>query len=326
MGKADAAVRNWLSDKRRFADLFNGVMFSGREVVTADELEEQKGETSVLVPDKAGRTRPVQKYRDIVMRWDGKMDLTLLAVESQDKIHYAMPVRNMLYDGLEYAEQVRLRNKQRRYQSSEEFLSGFGRNDRLYPVITLVFYYDTKGWDGAKSLYDMMGLREDDEKQSLLRPYIPDYHINLVDAGNIRSTECFHTDLHEVMGMLKYRGDKEGLQKYIKENSSYFSNLDKDSYFAVGSFLKSKRLMKKIDAAGQGKERHLDMCKAIEDLYEDGIEKGIKKGIEKGIVQGKRDTALNLKKMGMAAEQIAQAVGETAAIVREWLSEANAAK
>ena len=320
MGKADAAVRNWLSDKRRFADLFNGVIFSGREVVTADELEEQKGETSVLVPDKAGRTRPVQKYRDIVMRWDGKMDLTLLAVESQDKIHYAMPVRNMLYDGLEYAEQVRLRNKQRRikYQSSEEFLSGFGRNDRLYPVITLVFYYDTKGWDGAKSLYDMMGLREDDEKQSLLRPYIPDYHINLVDAGNMRSTEYFHTDLHEVMGMLKYRGDKEGLQKYIKENSSYFSNLDKDSYFAVGSFLKSKRLMKKIDAAGQGKERHLDMCKAIEDLYEDGI--------EKGIVQGKRDTALNLKKMGMAAEQIAQAVGETAAIVREWLSEANAAK
>ena len=189
MGKADAAVRNWLSDKRRFADLFNGVIFSGREVVTADELEEQKGETSVLIPDKAGGTRAVQ-------------------------------------------------------------------------------------------------------------------------------------NLHEVMGMLKYRGDKEGLQKYIKENSSYFSNLDKDSYFAVGSFLKSKRLMKKIDAAGQGKERHLDMCKAIEDLYEDGIEKGI----EKGIVQGKRDTALNLKKMGMAAEQIAQAVGETAAIVREWLSEANAAK
>ena len=107
-----------------------------------------------------------------------------------------------------------------------------------------------------------------------------------------------------------------------KTASSYFSNLDKDSYFAVGSFLKSKRLMKKIDAAGQGKERHLDMCKAIEDLYEDGIEKGI----EKGIVQGKRDTALNLKKMGMAAEQIAQAVGETAAIVREWLSEANAVK
>ena len=63
MGKADAAVRNWLSDKRRFADLFNGVMFSGREVVTADELEEQKGETSVLVPDKAGGTRPVQKIQ-----------------------------------------------------------------------------------------------------------------------------------------------------------------------------------------------------------------------------------------------------------------------
>ena len=71
---------------------FNGVIFR-REVVTADELEEQKGETSVLVPDKAGGTRPVQKYRIIVMRWNGKMDLMLLALESQDKIHYAMPVR-----------------------------------------------------------------------------------------------------------------------------------------------------------------------------------------------------------------------------------------
>ena len=83
------------------------------------------------------------------------------------------------------------------------------------------------------------------------------------------------------------------------------------------------------------------MCKAIEDLYEDGIEKGIEKGIVQGKrdtalnlkkmgmaaeQKGKRDTALNLKKMGMAAEQIAQAVGETAGIVREWLSEANAAK
>ena len=320
MGKADAAVRNWLSDKRRSADLFNGVIFSGREVVTADELEEQKGETSVLIPDKSGGTRPVQKYRDIVMRWDGKMDLTVLAVEAQDKIHYAMPVRNMVYDGLEYSDQIRILKKQRKGDPmlSEEFLSGFGKEDRICPVITPVFYYDTKEWDGAENLYDMMGLKSDDENYSLLSRYIPDYHINLVDAGRIADTERFHSDLHEVLGMLKYREDKVGLQKYIKNHRSYFACLDQDSYFAVGSFLKSKRLMKKVETAMHGKERNLNMCKAIEDLYEDGI--------EKGIVQGKRDTALNLKKMGMAAEQIAQAVGETAAIVREWLSEANAAK
>ena len=59
MGKADAAVRNWLSDKRRFADLFNGVIFSGREVVTADELEEQKRERHPFW----FQTRPVEQER-----------------------------------------------------------------------------------------------------------------------------------------------------------------------------------------------------------------------------------------------------------------------
>lgn len=40
MGKADVAVRQWLSDKGRFADLFNGVVFQGEEVVLAGALEE----------------------------------------------------------------------------------------------------------------------------------------------------------------------------------------------------------------------------------------------------------------------------------------------
>ena len=130
MGKADVAVRQWLSDKGRFADLFNGVVFQGEEVVLAGALEEQKEEASV------------QKYRDIVMRWNGKLNLAVLAIEAQDKIHYAMPVRNMVYDSLDYAEQVRIVQKghKGRYATSEEFLSGFGKEDKIYPVITLAFY------------------------------------------------------------------------------------------------------------------------------------------------------------------------------------------
>lgn len=30
MGRADIAVKNWLNDNERFADLFNGVVFGGR--------------------------------------------------------------------------------------------------------------------------------------------------------------------------------------------------------------------------------------------------------------------------------------------------------
>ena len=42
MGRADVAVRRWLGDKERFADLFNGTVFQGEEVVLAEDLEEQK--------------------------------------------------------------------------------------------------------------------------------------------------------------------------------------------------------------------------------------------------------------------------------------------
>ena len=312
MGRADVAVRRWLGDKERFADLFNGTVFQGEEVVLAEDMEEQKGESSLIVTDKNKNEKAVQKYRDIVMRWNGKLNLAVLAVETQDKIHYAMPVRNMVYDGLDYAEQVRKVQKEHKgkYTISEEFLSGFNKEDKIYPVITLVFYYDTKKWDAAKDLYDMMGLEDEIKKHPLLKQYIPNYHINLVDAGRIEEGKQFRTDLHEVLGMLRYRGDKEGLQKYMSDHEPYFSNLDKDSYYAIGSFLQSKRLLKKIEENNRkGKEMRLDMCKALEELYADGIE------------QGKRDTAINLKKMGMTVDQIAQAVGEDGNVVRGWLEE-----
>lgn len=312
MGKADVAVRQWLSDKERFADLFNGTVFQGEEVVLAEDLEEQKGESSLIVTDKNKNEKAVQKYRDIVMRWNGKLNLAVLAVETQDKLHYAMPVRNMVYDGLDYAEQVRKVQKEHKgkYTISEEFLSGFNKEDKIYPVITLVFYYDTKKWDAAKDLYDMMGLEDEIKKHPLLKQYIPNYHINLVDVGRIETGKRFRTDLHEVLGMLRYRGDKEGLQKYMSDHEPYFSNLDKDSYYAIGSFLQSKRLLKKIEENNRkGKEMRLDMCKALEELYADGIE------------QGKRDTAINLKKMGMTVDQIAQAVEENVNVVRRWIEE-----
>ena len=45
-----------------------------------------------------------------------------------------------------------------------------------------------------------------------------------------------------------------------------------------------------------------------------------------GRQEEKRSVAARLAEMGMTAEQIAQAVGETAAVVEEWLAEAGASE
>ncbi len=67
-----------------------------------------------------------------------------------------------------------------------------------------------------------------------------------------------------------------------------------------------------------------DMCNLSQGILERGIEEGMEQGLEQGLQQGernaKRRTARNLAEMGMAVEQIAQAVQEPVRVVEEWLS------
>ncbi|MFR7571996.1 MAG: hypothetical protein ACLUVM_04385 [Blautia faecis] len=80
----------------------------------------------------------------------------LLGVENQSNVHYAMPVKNMVYDSLEYAAQVQKveashkkarkeKDPKRRNQVAEEFLRGFYRRQAA-SIITVVVYYS--GADG----------------------------------------------------------------------------------------------------------------------------------------------------------------------------------
>ena len=186
MGNANVAVNSWLSDRERFADLFNGTLFDGEQIIHPEDLENLDRETDILLTEKNGKTRGLQRYRDIVKRWKGGSDLIVLACESQAKIHYAMPVRNMLYDSLTYTDQIRQLWKDsanRSGMTGDEYLSSFWKSDRIYPVITLVFYYDLKPWDGPTDLYDMFRLRENGAAGNMVRKYVPNYHINLLDAG-----------------------------------------------------------------------------------------------------------------------------------------------
>ena len=126
MGKSNIAVKTWLKNKKRFADLYNGVVFRGEQVILPEELEEVDSESSIIMRDSLQKEKGIQRYRDIVMRWKKGVDLAILACENQNKIHYAMPVRTMVYDGLSYTEQIRQlwkNNQNSEKVTEEEFLS-----------------------------------------------------------------------------------------------------------------------------------------------------------------------------------------------------------
>lgn len=76
-----------------------------------------------------------------------------------------MVVRNMLYDAMNYAQQVAKAaashaSDPEARPTSDEFLSGFWKDDRLMPVITLVINISGKPWDGARTLHDMLALED----------------------------------------------------------------------------------------------------------------------------------------------------------------------
>lgn len=281
MGKGDTALSKWLGDEKRFADLYNGSVFHGTQMVKAEDLQPEKENFKELIQDKNGILNYIERNRDIVMKWDNGIRLMILACENQEKIHYAMPVRTMLYDGLSYAEQIRQLKKKRKKAdkvNSDEFLSGMKKDDKLYPVSTLVFYYGDKPWDGSVDLHGLLKKSENSELEEMIRKLIPNYHINLLDVNQIEDTSVYKTDLQTILEMLKYRRDKERMQKYVQEHEGYFRHVDRDTYNVLRVLLKAEKQMDEITK----QEEKVDMCQALQEIFDDGRNEGFIQGREQG--------------------------------------------
>lgn len=165
MGVKDSKAKEYISDNARFSDLCNYVLFDGNKVINPNSLVE-KDTTQVLSVFGIDKKQLVlQKWRDILknvtIKYADDMYLVLIGIENQTDVHYAMPVKAMIYDALSYGQQIndakRSHEKEKDYGSSAEFLSGFTKKDKLVPVITITVYMGTDNWDGPRSLYEMMG-------------------------------------------------------------------------------------------------------------------------------------------------------------------------
>lgn len=84
--------------------------------------------------------KAVEKVRDILkgccVKTAGEVTYLIIGIENQEDMHYAMVVRNMLYDALNYTSQVEQHAKEHRQKkdvTGAEFLSGFSKEDTLVP-------------------------------------------------------------------------------------------------------------------------------------------------------------------------------------------------
>lgn len=272
---------------------------------------------------------PVQKYRDglkyLTAMEDESAVYLMLGVENQSEIHYAMPVKNMVYDALQYAQQVEHiakvhRNARRKGNLTEkqkinngEYLTGFYKTDRLVPVITLVVYFNSEVWDGPMCLHDMFTV----EDKNILN-FVSDYKINLLSPANMTDEQIsrFKTNLREVMLFIKYSKDKDRL-KDILQKDERFQRMERNAAMVI-------KVVTGSEFNIENEREVLNVCQAIEDMKKEAMEDGIQTGIQSGIFEGKRVMILGLLESGdVAYETIAKAaaltVGEIKAIDEERL-------
>lgn len=228
MGKPDIAVNQMLMRKERFADLMNGSLYGGRQVLSAGDLEMAPNQPGVFYEAENEKKIALERRGDVRMRAELGTYRVILANEFQNKVHLAMPVRDMLYDALEYVRQIQDMEKKHKEEGEklegDGFLSGISKKDRLTPVITTVLYFGPE-WDGVEGLYEMMGLVDRGDMDEL-KKYLPDYHVNPIDANHINDVKLFRSCLQHIFSMVKLRKDKKGLYKYLKDHKKDMQKMD----------------------------------------------------------------------------------------------------
>ena len=291
MGRIDTEAKNYMADNERFADVFNYLVYGGMPTIDPQDLTPL--DTAEIALPYGNETRaPVQKFRDLLKRWqvktDGQAVYALLGTELESEINYAMPVKAGLYDFMNYAKQVDAARKSHREEKLPlkpgEFLSGFRREDRLTPVITTVLYLKDAEWDGPTHLREMFDVTE-----AQLLSFVPDYRINLLAPHGIPEADFrkFRTDVGPLLQYIKNQKDKSRLDEIMHEGDR-FRHIDVETASLINTVTGSRL---KFDT----KEDKIDMCQAIEEMRQDSRNEGIAQGIEQGRLESIRNLMISLK-------------------------------
>ena len=110
MSRKDTITKEYMKDTKVFADAFNFLIYGGKQVIKPHKLHEMDTTAIALPYGTNGASVPIQKYRDELKYLTAMEDETaaylILGIENQSEINYAMPVKDMLYDSLQYADQI----------------------------------------------------------------------------------------------------------------------------------------------------------------------------------------------------------------------------
>ena len=262
---SDTTCKKLLRDKGCFADLCNYAFFNGRQVIQPEELVSRENDLSTLI-GKIDKPTEIKRYRDVVRKASIHGEYVIIGVEHQSTFDEKMIFRILNYDATIYINQV---------ESKQE----------VYPVGSFVFYTGDKEWKSPETLKETLKNIPPE-----MEPYINDWRLPVVELKTMDARKLTNQRLRDVVEISQsmFAGNYDDLRNNRK--------IETENFMMAATFTRTK--IKREDLPEGDK---MNMCEAMDRLFQrfenQGMEKGELIGIEKGKREEKQNTLKDLLKV-----------------------------
>ena len=285
---SDSTCKKLFRDDGCFADICNYAFFQGKQIIKPEELVSRENDVSTLM-GKELLPMETKRYRDIVRKASINGEYMIIGVEHQSTLDKNMIIRILNYDAQLYINQVESRKEVR-------------------PVGSFVFYTGDKEWTYPKSLKESLKIPPE------MKDYINDWKLPVLELQKIDSGMLKNQRLKEVVEISQsmFKGD------YEKLRTNRMISVESFKMAAIFTHTDIKE-----EDLPEGDE--INMCKAMDQLFQRMRDEGEVLGLEKGELIGLEKGKLNTLRFTLK-EQLKVKLGTLSSPLEERLTETSLEK
>ena len=285
---SDSTCKKLFRDDGCFADICNYAFFQGKQIIKPEELVSRENDVSTLI-GKEALPMETKRYRDIVRKASINGEYMIIGVEHQSTLDKNMIIRILNYDAQLYINQV---------ESGKE----------VRPVGSFIFYTGDKEWTYPKSLKESLKIPPE------MKDYINDWKLPVLELQKIDSGMLKNQRLKEVVEISQsmFKGD------YEKLRTNRMISVESFKMAAIFTHTDIKE-----EDLPEGDE--INMCKAMDQLFQRMRDEGEVLGLEKGELIGLEKGKLNTLRFTLK-EQLKVKLGTLSSPLEERLTETSLEK
>lgn len=251
MAEKDLSEKILLNYNDVFADIVNGLLFEGKDVINPKTLEDKLVHAQYKAEDGVLHEEERDVFKKICR--DFGIEIALCGLENQTEPFKFMPARIIGYDGAAYRAQ--LLNKGIK---------------KIVPVITLVLNFSMTQWNEPLTLKELLDIPDG------LVEYVNDYKIHVFNVAWLSDAEIekFKSDFKIVANFFSKKrlyGDD-----YIPDDPSVIEHVD-----AVLKLLAVMTGDRRYELPIPERKEVSTMCDVAQRLEERGVAKGRTEGMDR---------------------------------------------